>query len=44
LASFGADVNAPCEDGVTPIYFASQNGHESVVRVLASLGADVNVR
>jgi ankyrin repeat protein len=32
----------PADKGVTPVYMAAQNGHESVVRALASLGADVN--
>jgi ankyrin repeat protein len=35
-------VNATTDDGVPPICVAAQNGHLEVVKVLASLGADIN--
>ena len=31
------------QDGVTPIIFASQEGHVTVVRLLLEKGADVNI-
>jgi len=41
LAELGANVETPTNDGCTPVYFASYNGHAEVVRVLAELGASV---
>ena len=34
LASLGADVEKPNNDGITPAAVESQNGHEAVVRYL----------
>ncbi|KJZ80286.1 hypothetical protein HIM_00136 [Hirsutella minnesotensis 3608] len=36
------DVNAPDEDGTSPLIYASCFGHESVVQALIGAGADVN--
>jgi ankyrin repeat protein len=44
LHSLGADVNAPNRNGATQVFVASQNGHEAVVRLLLSLGADATTR
>lgn len=41
LVSKGANVNTKAERGATPIYIASQNGHEKVVRFLIQCGADM---
>ncbi len=41
LVSKGANVNTKAERGATPIYIASQNGHEKVVRFLIECGADM---
>ena len=30
------------QDGITPLYMASQNGHETVVKLLLDGGSDVN--
>ncbi len=38
----GADVNKARNDGVTPLFIASQNGHCDVVDALVGGGADVN--
>ena len=37
-----ANVNAPRDDGYTPLILASQNGHAEVVRYLLSLNADAS--
>ena len=42
LIEAGADVNKAKDDGVTPLYIATCNGHEAVVRALIEAGADVN--
>ena len=43
LLGGGADVNqATTDDGSTPLYIASQNGHLEVVKELLGGGADVN--
>lgn len=38
-----ANVNEQNEMGVTPVYIASQDGHEAMVRLLVEAGADVNI-
>ncbi|DBA01126.1 TPA: hypothetical protein N0F65_001754 [Lagenidium giganteum] len=38
-----ANVNEQNEMGVTPIYIASQDGHEQMVELLIELGADPNI-
>ena len=43
LLERGADINQGAHDGYTPLYIASQEGHEEVVRVLLERGADINV-
>ena len=42
LIQAGADVNKATDIVVTPLYFAAQNGNETVVRALIQAGADVN--
>jgi hypothetical protein len=42
VAVKGVDINARDNIGRTPLYWASANGHESVVRLLLDKGADVN--
>jgi ankyrin repeat protein len=44
LASLGANLNVPIDDGATPISIAAQTHHVEMVKALASLGADVRVR
>jgi ankyrin repeat protein len=39
LLEKGADVNAQMDDGVTPLEFASENGHEAIVTLLLENGA-----
>ena len=33
----------PSQDGATPLYIASQNGHSQVAELLLSKGANVNL-
>ena len=40
--NMGADINARTGNGVTPLMYASQNGHLTVVKMLILNGADVN--
>ena len=42
LIEAGADVNKPCDNSMTPLYFAAEKGHEAIVRALIELGADIN--
>ncbi len=42
LVEKGADVSKATNNGYTPLYMASQQGHEEVVRVLVEKGADIN--
>ncbi len=43
LLEGGVDVdNARTDVGATPLFMASQNGHDGVVRVLLEAGADVH--
>ncbi|MBI1791001.1 MAG: ankyrin repeat domain-containing protein [Acidobacteria bacterium] len=44
LLGKGANVNARSPYGVTPVHFASQNGHLEVLRILLENGADPNLR
>jgi len=37
-----ANVNAASNDGVTPLYMASQEGHADAVKLLLAAGANVN--
>jgi ankyrin repeat protein len=37
-----ADVNKADNVGRTPLWWAAENGHEAVVKVLIAAGADVN--
>ena len=41
LIAMGADVNSKTSSGVTPLMYASEEGHEEVVRVLLA-GAHVD--
>ena len=41
LASLGASVRVAKKSGTTPLYIAAQNGHVPAIRVLLSLGADI---
>ena len=42
LLDQGADINKACDDGTTPLYMASQEGHGDVGRALLDQGADIN--
>ena len=43
LKADGVDVNKATEDGATPLYIASREGHSSVVELLLKAdGVDVN--
>ena len=42
LIERGATIDQADNDGVTPLYVASQNGHEAVVRLLIERGATID--
>ncbi|XP_078328667.1 uncharacterized protein LOC144623789 [Crassostrea virginica] len=44
LITRGANVNLCNEKGISPLYKACQNGHESTAQILLNNGADVNFR
>ena len=43
LVAHGVDVNVPCNDGTTPVYRASKNGHSTAAKLLIAGQADLNV-
>ena len=43
LIKFGADVNAQCNAGTVPLYFASRNGHVPILTLLLENDADPNI-
>lgn len=43
LLDQGADVNGRDNQGVTPLHYAAQQGHNEIVELLISRGADVNL-
>jgi ankyrin repeat protein len=43
LKEAGADVTVANNDGITPVYIASQEGHLEIVKYLTESGADVTV-
>ncbi|XP_061185180.1 uncharacterized protein LOC133193235 [Saccostrea echinata] len=42
LLNNGAEINLCGINGVSPLYIACQNGHDSTVKILMSNGADIN--
>lgn len=42
LIETGLDLNAPCDNGATPLYAAILNGHNKLVRSMLDRGADPN--
>lgn len=42
LLDEGADVNAPNEQGMTPLFMAARSGDTEIVRLLLEASADVN--
>ena len=43
LLEYGAKINMCTKNGISPLYMACQNGHESTVKVLLDKGAEVNL-
>ena len=43
LLGAGAKVDQARNDGVTPLFFAAQNGKEAAARLLLDSGADANI-
>ncbi len=44
LIAKGANVNAKCKFGETPLHFAAGGGHQEVVELLVAKGADVSAK
>jgi ankyrin repeat protein len=44
LKSVGADINVKNNNGLTPLYNASRNGHLEVMKYLKSVGADIHAK
>ena len=42
LLKKGADVNAVCDDNVTPMHYAAREGNTNIGRLLIAAGADIN--
>jgi len=42
LIETGLDLNSPCDQGATPLYAAILRGHQALVRLMLSRGADPN--
>jgi ankyrin repeat protein len=42
LVAEGADITVADNDGCTPLYAASLNGHAGVVKLLVTEGADIS--
>jgi ankyrin repeat protein len=42
LVAVGADITVADNDGCTPLYAASLNGHAGVVKLLVTEGADIS--
>ena len=44
LITEGADVNAKCDIGWTPLHLAAQEGHKEIAELLIAKGVDVNAK